>query len=61
METLEEICVTAVGDESLQAMEESGKNKSPVNYNLCFVLQAFVSEIRLYNISSELFVSKSLL
>ena len=35
--------MTAIGDLGLQVIEESGKNHSPVDLNLCLVLQAFVA------------------
>ena len=35
--------MTAVGDPTLRAIEESGKNHGPVDLNLYLVLQAFVA------------------
>ena len=36
---LEETKLTAVGEPGLRAIEESGQNHSPVDLDLCFVLQ----------------------
>ena len=45
MKALEETNVTVVGDPSICAVEESGKNNGPVGLNLCLVLLAFVAPI----------------
>ena len=43
MKALEDTYVTAVGDSSLRAKEECGKNHGPIDQSRCLVLHAFVA------------------
>ena len=48
-----------VGEPGLQAVEESGKKYSAVDLDLCFVLQVFLFQMYLYNLSNDLLAFQS--
>ena len=63
VKALEEADVPLVGDPGLRAIEKSGKNNSPIDTDLCFVLffKLLLFHTRLYSLPKELLAFASLL